>query len=51
LDLASCLWLALVGLPLARIIGVHYEIIVKYSKALLDFFFIELFLVHAMYEK
>jgi hypothetical protein len=31
LDLTSCLWPTLVGLPLVRTIGVHYEIIVKYS--------------------
>jgi hypothetical protein len=32
LDLTSHLWPTLVGLPLVRIISVHYEIIVKYSK-------------------
>jgi len=38
LDLASHLWLALVKLPLVRIVGIHYEIIVKYSKCCLTFF-------------
>ncbi len=35
LDLASHLWPTFVGLPLATIIGVHCEIIVKYSKSFL----------------
>ncbi len=38
LDLTSCLWLALVGLLLVKTIGVHYEIIVKYSKPWLTSF-------------
>jgi hypothetical protein len=37
LDLTSHLWPMLVRLPLARIINVHYEIIVKYSKPHLTF--------------
>jgi hypothetical protein len=49
LDLASHLWPTLVGLLLARIIGVHYEIS-QIFKASVDFF-VELFLVHAIYEK
>jgi len=32
LDLASCLWSTLIGLPLVEIIGVHCEIIVQCSK-------------------
>jgi hypothetical protein len=47
-DLASCLWPTLVGLLLAKTIGLHYEIIVKYS---FDFFFTKLLFVHAIYEK
>jgi hypothetical protein len=39
----------LVGLLLVRTIGVHYEIS-QISKAPVDFF-VELFLVHAIYEK
>jgi len=50
LDLTSHLWRTLIGLPLLRTIGIHYEIIVKYSKPLI-FFFTELFLVHVIYEK
>jgi hypothetical protein len=32
LDLASLLWPPLVGLPLAKVVQVHYDFIVKYSK-------------------
>jgi hypothetical protein len=49
LDLASHLWPTLVGLLLAKTIGVHYEIN-QIFKALIDFF-VKLFLVHAIYEK
>jgi hypothetical protein len=38
LDLTSYLWPTLVGLSLARTIGVHYEIIVIYTKPCLTFF-------------
>ncbi len=38
LDLASCLWPTLVRLPLLRIINVHYEFMIKYSKPRLTFF-------------
>jgi hypothetical protein len=34
---SSCLWPSLVRLPIVRIIDVHYEIIVKYSKPQLTF--------------
>jgi hypothetical protein len=39
LNLASHLWPMLVGLSLAKTISVHYEIIVKYSKPYLTFYF------------
>jgi hypothetical protein len=32
LNLTSCLWPPLVGLPLAKMIQVHYDFMVKYSK-------------------
>jgi hypothetical protein len=32
LDLASLLWPPLVGLPLAKVVQVHYDFIIKYSK-------------------
>ncbi len=38
LDLTSYLWPMLLGLPLAKTIGVHYKIIIKYSKACLTSF-------------
>ncbi len=50
LDVTSCLWLVLVELPLVKTIGVHYTIIVQYSKPHVDFFFAKLFLVHVIYE-
>jgi hypothetical protein len=49
LDLTSHLWPALVGLLMARTIGVHYEIN-QIFKAPVDFF-AELFLVHAIHAK
>jgi hypothetical protein len=34
--LATCLWPMLIGLLLAKTIGVHYEITIKYSKPYLN---------------
>jgi len=43
LDLTSYLWLVLVGLPMVRTIGVHYEITIKYSKPKSTFFSLHYF--------
>ncbi len=38
LDRVTCLWPTLIRLPLASIIRIHYEIIIKYSKLCLNSF-------------
>jgi hypothetical protein len=38
LDLASRLWPTLIGLPLASVVNIHYEVLVKYLKLCLNSF-------------